>query len=411
MSNDPNHKQDEDLEREIAEALGDNTVLEIAGRELFAATERKEVEVKPGKFHEGTVAAVGQKDVFLEFGPRVQGVLAADQFTELPEVGAQVKVFVEDYDDKESLFLCSLRRGVQAGEWDGLEVGAILMGEVKAVNKGGLELLSGVLSAFLPVSHIELDRVEDLEPYLGQRFEVEVVEVDRERRRCVVSRRAILARERDVKRTEAVGQLVVGEIVAGKVTRIEPFGAFVDIGGVEGLLHVSQMAWKRVENPADHVTIGDDLKVQILEIKEDGKRISLSTKVLQEDPWNIFVRDHPPGSIVPGKVTRIAVYGAFVEVAEGVEGLAHVSQLAPGPLNSPKDVVRVGQELSIRVHEIDPERRRIGLSLLTDRGDRLTDDVADDDTIREVLRRSEEEESALNPTLGDLLKKALEGKE
>jgi small subunit ribosomal protein S1 len=406
MSNDERPSGDEDLEREIAEALGDNNVLEIAGRELFAPTERKEAEVRPGSFQEGVISAVGQKDIFLEFGPRLQGVVSADQFSELPEVGTKVRVFIEDHDTKENLFLCSLRRGVQAGAWEGLEPGSLLVGEVKATNKGGLELLSGVLSLFLPVSHIELDRVEDMEPYLGQRLEVEVVEVDRERRKIVVSRRALLARARDAKRSEAVGQLTVGTIVPGKVTRIEPFGAFVDLGSVEGLLHVSQMAWKRVENPADHVSVGDDLKVQILDIQEEGRRLSLSLTVLQDDPWDVFVRENPVGTLVPGKVTRIATYGAFVEVADGVEGLAHVSQLAPGSVNTPRDVVRLGQELKIRVAEIDPERRRIGLSLLTDRGDRLTDDVADDATIQEVMHRDRPAE----PTLGDLLKKALEGK-
>ena len=406
MSNDPKQNEDQDLEAEIAAALGDNTVLEIAGRALYAPTERAEAEIGAGGFHEGTVSAVGQRDVFLEFGPRIQGVLSADQFTELPEVGATVRVFVEEHDTKENLFLCSLRRGVQTGAWEGLEEGSILMGEVKAANAGGLELLSGVLTLFLPVSHVELDRVEDLEPYIGQRFEVEVLEVNRERRKVVVSRRGILARQRDQKRSEAVDRIVVGSIVPGQVTRIQPFGAFVDIGGVEGLLHVSQMSWKRVEDPADHVSVGDDIKVQILEVKEEGKRISLSTKVLVEDPWNIFVRDHPVGVQVPGKVTKIASYGAFVEVADGVEGLAHVSQLSSSPINTPKDVLRLGQETKFRVAEVDTERRRIGLSLLSDRGDLLTDDVADEDTIRAVLEKGRPAE----PTLGDILKKALEGK-
>lgn len=410
MSDDTSNNQGEDLDREIEEALGSSSVLEIAGRELLPPTKVKEIEVTPGKFHEGLVTAVGQSDVFVEFGTRKQGVLPCDQFTDLPEVGTRIKVFVESYDPKESLFLCSLRRGVQAGEWDGLEVGAILMGEVKAVNKGGLELQAGLLSAFLPVSHIELDRVEDMEPYIGQRMEVEAVEVDRERRRLVVSRRAILARQRDQKRSEAVETMHAGAVVPGTVTRIEKFGAFVDIGGVEGLLHVSQMSWKRVEDPADHVTVGDEMQVQILEIKEEGKRISLSTKILQEDPWNTFVRDNPPGAIVPGKITRIQTYGAFVEVADGVEGLAHVSQLSSDHINTPKDVVRLGQDISVRVHEIDTERKRIGLSLLTERGDLLTADVADDGTIRDILNRSSADDSELNPTLGDLLKKALEGK-
>ena len=405
MSEDP-YDTGEDLDQEIADALGDHSVLEIAGREMLGPTKHREIDVKPGGFAEGLVTVVGQTDLFLEFGPRLQGVVPCGQFAQLPEPGERIKVFVEDYDAKESLFMCSVRRTAQTAEWSGLEVGSLIHAEVKAVNKGGLELQAGVLSAFLPVSHIELDRVEDLEPYLGRRFDVEVMEVDRDKRRLVVSRRGLLTRERDLRRTEAAGSLQPGAVVQGLVTRVEPYGAFVDVGGVEGLLHVSEIAWKRVEDPTAHLEVGQSIEVQVQKIEEGGRRISLSRKALIEDPWNIFVRDHPPGALVPGKVTRIQSYGAFVEIADGVEGLAHISQLSPMPINSPKDVVRLGQDVSVRVHEVDHERRRIGLSLLTDRGDRLTDDVADDDTIRAVLQRDRPAE----PTLGDLLRRALEGR-
>jgi len=396
----------DELEKEIAAALGDNTVLEIAGRELLSPTAHREIDIKPGRFHEALVTAVGQQDAFLEFGPRIQGVVPCTQFLELPEPGTRIKVFVESYDAKESLYVCSVRRTAQTAAWDGLEAGSIILAEVKAANAGGLELQAGTLTAFLPVSHIELDRVEEMEPYIGRRFEVEVLEVEREKRRLVVSRRGILNRERDQRRTDAASALAPGQVLRGKVTRIQPFGAFVDIGGVDGLLHVSEIAHKRVENPEDHLSVGDEIEVKLLEIKDDGQRISLSMKALVEDPWDAYVRDHPKGRIVPGKVTRIATFGAFVEVADGIEGLAHISQLSPVPINTVKDVVRMGAELSVRIHEIDYERHRIGLSLLTDRGDRLTDDVADDDTIRAVL----ESERPAEPTLGDLLKRALEGK-
>lgn len=406
--NDPNRDDDpsQDLDKEIEEALGSRSVLEIAGRELLAPTQRKEREIKTGAFAEGVVTVVGKEDLFLEFGPRLQGVVPCAQFAQLPEPGERIKVFVESLDPRESLYVCSVKRTAQAAEWDGLEVGSILLGEVKAHNTGGLELQAGVLTAFLPVSHIELERVEELEPYIGRRFEVEVMDIDREKRRLVVSRRGILNRERDQRRADVTSALVPGSVLPGEVTRIEPYGAFVDIGGVEGLLHVSEIDWKRVEDPNEHLKVGDRFDVQIQKIEEGGKRISLSKRALTEDPWDAFVRDHPRGAIVPGKVTRIQTYGAFVEVAEGVEGLAHVSQLSPVHINSPKDIVRIGEELSVRVHEIDTERRRIGLSLLTDRGDRLTDDVADDATIQDVLNRDRPAE----PTLGDLLKKALEGK-
>lgn len=399
----------EDLDAEVAAALGGQSILEIAGGTMLPPTQRRaQREIEPGRFVDGLVTGVGDADVFFEFGPRVQGVVPHAQFAEPPAVGSTLRVFVESFDDKEGLWLCSVRRTVQTAQWEGLEIGSLLVGEAKAVNAGGLELQAGVLTAFLPASHVALERVEDLEKLVGQRFEVEVIDLDREKRRLVVSRRGVLGRERERQRSETVGSLAIGSVVPGRVMRIEPFGAFVDIGGAEGLLHVSEIAWKRVEDPHQHLAVGDDIRVKVLKIEEDGKRIALSLKATLEDPWVRLASERPPGSLVEGTVTRIASYGAFVEIAEGIEGLAHVSQLAPGPVHSPRDVVHAGQKLTLRVVDVDVERRRIGLSLLTARGDRLTDDVADDATIREVLERTRE--SVAQPTLGDLLRKALGGR-
>lgn len=400
-----------DLDREIEAALGDESVLEIARREIYggggtAAAAGGPVEAQA--FREGTVAGVTKNDVFLEFGPREQGVVPFEQFATEPTVGSTVRVFVEGQDPEQGLWLCSIRRGVQSAEWASLEEGAIIAGEVKAANKGGVEMQCGVLTAFLPASHISLERIEDLETVVGQRFEVEVIEVDPERKKLVVSRRGLLARQRDQARADAVEQLVPGMRLKGKVTRVEPYGAFVEIGtGLEGLVHVSELSWTRLEHPKEKVAVGDALEVEILEIKEGGKRVGLSVKALETDPWLAWTGAHPSGTQVQGTVTRLASYGAFVKVTEGVEGLAHVSQLAPGGVGSPREVVHVGQTLTLRVAEVDASRRRIGLSLLTERGDRLGDDVADDATIREHLAQQDD---GGDPTLGDLLKKALEGK-
>ncbi len=417
---------DDDLEREIAEALGDTSLLGLnsppAAGPVRARTSLDRLLEQAGPagtgagpaapgaatgFREGVVTHVGQEDVFLEFGPREQGVVPLTQFSENPEVGARLKVHVDGFDAKEGLFLCSMRRGVQAAEWATLEKGAVLMGHVMSVNKGGLDLRVGNLSAFLPASQIALERVENLEALIGQTFPVEVVEADRERHRIVVSRRGILGREREEKRASAVKTLLPGSVVEGRVTKVEPFGCFVDLGGIEGLVHVSQLAWKRVEKPDEVVKAGDRIKVQVLEVSEDGRRISLSKKALDEDPWLAWTAAHPVGSLVEGLVTRLAPYGAFVQVADGLEGLAHVSQLAPHQVRSAKEVLHEGQKVTVRVAQVDAAQRRIGLSLLTERGDRLTDDVADTATIREVQAKARA--AAPEPTLGDLLRKALEG--
>ncbi|MFM8979438.1 MAG: 30S ribosomal protein S1 [Planctomycetia bacterium] len=412
---------DDDLEREIAEALGDTSLLGMdAPRSSRARTrdafERRLDEVQvPGEaataqrrtgLRKGIITHVGRDDVFVEFGPREQGVVPLAHFAENPDVGTSLQVHVDAWDGKQELYLCSLQRGVQDADWASVEKGAILMGQVTGTNKGGLELRVGELSAFLPACQASLERVERLESLVGQSFPVEVTEVDRERRRIVVSRRGLLAREREEKRAGAARALLPGTATSGRVTKVEPFGCFVDLGGVEGLVHVSQMAWTRVEKPEEVVKAGDQVKVQVLEVSPDGKRISLSMKALLPDPWVTWTAEHAPGSLVEGTVTRVASYGAFLEVAAGIEGLAHVSQLAPGGARSARDAVHVGQKVTVRVVSVDAGQRRIALSLLGDGGERLGDDVADRATVREVLERTRAAQR--QPTLGDLLKKALE---
>ena len=405
------------LDREIEEALAGQSLLNLdAPAEDGPALEigafgigvvPRHQPVKIGAFAEARVAGVGQTDVFLELGLRQQGVIPRAQFGAAPEEGQTIKVFVVEHDTKESLYICSIRAQIR-GAGAALQTGDVVRGTVRSANAGGLELQIGVHSAFMPASHIALERVEDLEALVGESWPVEVVEVDPERRRVVVSRRSVLRREQDDKRASAVSQLMPGATVKGPITRIERFGAFVDLGGVEGLVHVSELAHKRVESPQEVVEVGQVLTVSILEIEEEGRRIRLSAKALIQDPFDAFVAAHPAGHLVEGTVTRIASYGAFFEVAEGVEGLAHVSQLAPGGVSTPKEVVKIGQTATVRVVAVEPERRRIGLSLLSDRGDRLTDDVADDATIEQYARGSGE---ADEPTLGDLLRRALEGGE
>lgn len=403
---DPDAEAPQDLDQEIADALGELSVLDIARTELLGGPKPAgdDEGVERG-FREATVAGVTKDDVFLEFGPREQGVVPFEQFALEPKPGDRVRVFVQHFDSKEGIWICSLKRGVQSAEWDALEQGSMLAGVVKAANTGGLELQCGHLTAFLPASHVSLERIEDLESLIGQRYEVEVIEADPERRKLVVSRRGILARQRDEARSKAAASLEPGSVLSGPVTRVEAFGCFVDLGGIDGLVHVSQMSHVRIENPADHVNVGDQVKVQVLEVSEDGRRIGLSMKALVADPFDTFLVQHPVGTQVEGTVTRLASYGAFVQVAEGLEALAHVSQLAPGGARTPREVVHVGQTLQWRVANIEHERRRIGLSLLSERGHRLTDDVADDATIKEVLEKTQESE----PTLGDILKRALEG--
>ncbi len=402
------------LEREIEEALGGRSLLDYDAADTPPAARplpplAPGTRPRAGAFAEGLVAGVGREDVFIEFGPREQGVVPRAHFSTPPEVGSRLRVFVQERDPEDGLWRLSVERAREEARWDSVAPGTLLEGLVRAANTGGLELQCGTLTAFLPASHAALERVEDLTALVGRAFEVEVLEVDRAKRRLVVSRRAVLARERDAQRAAAMGTLGPGLVLEGRITRVEPFGAFVDLGGVEGLLHVSELAWTRVERPEEHVSVGQTVRVQVLKVEEEGRRISLSRRALEADPYHEFVRAHPVGARVPGRVTRLAPYGAFVEVAPGVEGLAHVSQLAPGGADRPRQACRVGQEVKARVVSIEPERRRLGLSLLDERGDRLDEDSADDETVRRILRQGGRDPTP-EPTLGDLLKRALEGR-
>ena len=276
------------------------------------------------------------------------------------------------------------------------------------VNTGGLELKVGPLAAFMPASQVALHRIEDFTPLVGEVWTCAVLEVVPEKKKVLLSRRKVLERERDEARSAAMDRLVPGAKVTGTVTRIEAFGAFVDVGGVEGLVHVSNLSRQRVEDPNDVVKAGQQVEVMVLELKEGGKKIGLGMKQLEPDPWDEARHKYPEGHVLTGQVTKLMDFGAFCELEPGLEGLVHVSQLANHRVNSPRDVVKVGEELTVRVVSVDPSARRISLSRLDERGALLgSEEAADGETIDQVVRSSGSNQATTN--LGNLFKKALGG--
>ena len=206
-------------------------------------------------------------------------------------------------------------------------------------------------------------RVRDLDPYIGQELEAKIIELDKNRNNVVLSRRAFLEQTQSEVRSEFLHQLQKGQVRKGVVSSIVNFGAFVDLGGVDGLVHVSELSWKHIDHPSEVVTVGDEVTVEVLDVDLDRERVSLSLKATQEDPWRVFARTHAVGQIVPGKVTKLVPFGAFVRVEEGIEGLVHISELAQRHVEVPDQVVAVGEEVMVKVIDIDLERRRISLSL------------------------------------------------
>ncbi|HET8594205.1 MAG TPA: 30S ribosomal protein S1, partial [Intrasporangium sp.] len=242
------------------------------------------------------------------------------------------------------------------------EEDGVVTGTVIEVVKGGLILDIG-LRGFLPASLVEMRRVRDLQPYVGKEIEAKIIELDKNRNNVVLSRRAWLEQTQSEVRTTFLKELQKGQVRSGVVSSIVNFGAFVDLGGVDGLVHVSELSWKHIDHPSEVVEVGQEVTVEVLDVDMDRERVSLSLKATQEDPWQHFARTHAIGQVVPGKVTKLVPFGAFVRVEDGIEGLVHISELAERHVELPEQVVNVGDEIFVKVIDIDLERRRISLSL------------------------------------------------
>ena len=236
--------------------------------------------------------------------------------------------------------------------------------------KGGLILDLGV-RGFLPASLVDIRRVHNLDEFMGQKLECKVIELNRSRNNVVLSRRAVLEEERKEVREQILGRLQPGQIVDGKISNIVDFGAFVDLDGIDGLIHISELSWSHVNHPSEVVGIGDTVRVKVLDIDRDRQRISLGLKQTQEDPWQRVVDNHGPGDVLDGKVTKVVAFGAFVEILPGVEGLVHISELADHHVENPGEVVEPGTELQVKILEVDEERRRLSLSIKRVEGQHL----------------------------------------
>ncbi len=355
-----------DLQREIDEALGDMSIEQLLKEEtLKDAKSPEEKPTAPG-IRRGTVIAIQGDDVFVDLGQKDQGILPASQFSEepLPEVGDQIEVTVARYDSSEGLLILSRQGAVTAATWETIEEGQIVEGRVTGVNKGGLELTISGIHAFMPISQIEMFHVETPEDYLDQRLQCQVMEVDLRDENVVVSRRAMLELEAEGKAQELWENLAEGQRLSGIVRSIQPYGAFVDIGGVDGLLHVSDMSHARVEDPSTIVQPGEQVEVMVLRFDRGERRISLGLKQILPDPWADAQSKWGLGEIVTGRVTRLADFGAFVELTPGVEGLVPISELSfERRVRHPREVISEGEAVKVRVIGVDAPNKRITLSL------------------------------------------------
>ena len=342
--------------------------------EILAAVDQTIKYFDDGDIVEGTVVKVDRDEVLLDIGYKTEGVILARELSikhdvdpdEIVSVGDDIEALVLQKEDKEGRLLLSKKRAQYERAWGTIErvkeEDGVVTGTVIEVVKGGLILDIG-LRGFLPASLVEMRRVRDLQPYVGRELEAKIIELDKNRNNVVLSRRAYLEQTQSEVRTNFLQTLQKGQVRSGVVSSIVNFGAFVDLGGVDGLVHVSELSWKHIDHPSEVVEVGQEVTVEVLEVDFDRERVSLSLKATQEDPWQAFARTHAIGQVVPGKVTKLVPFGAFVRVEDGIEGLVHISELAQRHVEVPEQVAKVGDEVFVKVIDIDLDRRRISLSL------------------------------------------------
>ena len=345
-----------------------------SAEDFLAAVEKTLKFFNDGDLIEGTVVKIDRDEVLLDVGYKTEGVIPSRELSirhdadpsEIVSVGDSVEALVLQKEDKEGRLILSKKRAQYERAWGDVEkikeADGTVTGVVIEVVKGGLIVDIG-LRGFLPASLIELRRVRDLGPYLGQKVEAKILELDKNRNNVVLSRRALLEQSQSANRSTFLADLAKGQIRTGVVSSIVNFGAFIDLGGVDGLVHVSELSWKHIEHASEVVEIGQEVTVEVLEVDQDRERVSLSLKATQEDPWQVFARTHAIGQYAPGKVTKLVPFGAFVRVADGIEGLVHISELSAKHIELAEQVVSVNQDVFVKVIDIDLDRRRISLSL------------------------------------------------
>jgi small subunit ribosomal protein S1 len=348
-------------------------MIEVDG-ELVPNYEATIRPVNEGEVVSGEVVRIDKDEVLVDIGYKSEGVIPSTELSirrsidpaEEVALGEQVDALVLTKEDAEGRLILSKKRARFEKAWRRIEAaaesGEPVEGTVIEVVKGGLILDLGV-RGFLPASLVDIRRVHNLDEFTGQKLECKVIELNRSRNNVVLSRRAVLEEERKEVRQQILGRLQPGQVVEGKISNIVDFGAFVDLDGIDGLIHISELSWSHVNHPSEVLEIGQTVRVKVLDIDRERQRISLGLKQTQEDPWQRVLDSYGAGDVLEGKVTKVVAFGAFVQIVPGVEGLVHISELAEHHVESPSEVVEPGGEVRVKILEIDDERRRISLSI------------------------------------------------
>jgi small subunit ribosomal protein S1 len=357
---------DKDIESDLAAAMAgfETEIQQETEAAKQKAMQAAQAPREAGGRKKGRVISIHGQDVFIDVpGGRSQGFMPITQFDKPPKVGDEVEFHVEGYDAANGVLKLTREGAAQYVDWSSVQIGQTVEARVTGTNKGGLSVEVNGIRGFLPISQIDMYRVENVEQYLNQRLLCMVAEVNPAEKNLVVSRKALLEREREKLREKFWEEVEEGQVRKGTVRSIQPFGAFVDLGGADGLLPVSELSWGRVGTPSEVVSIGQQVEVKVKRVDRSARKLSLSLKDLIQSPWDTLSQRFPVGSQVTAKVTRIADFGAFAEVEPGVEGLIHVSEMILGRGSRIRDRVREGMEVEAQILSIDKEARRMSLSM------------------------------------------------
>lgn len=342
---------------------------------LMEEIEKSMVRLRRGEIATGKVINVTDSEITVNLGYKSDGIIPKEEISndmtinpqDIAKEGDEIKVYVISLDDGEGNVLLSKKRVDVVKGWDDLEkiheTESLVETKVIEAVRGGVIALARGIRCFIPASQLSDRYVDDLKVFEGQTFNTRVIEIDRRKNRVILSRKVVLEEENKRKKEELFARLEKGMRIQGEVKRITDFGAFVDIGGVDGLIHISELSWGRVNHPTEVVNVGDILEVEVLDFDKDSERVSLGLKQTQEHPWETAGEKYPVGSIVEGKVVRLVDFGAFVELELGLDGLVHISQISDRHIATPSEELHVGQEVNVKVLDVKPEDKRISLSI------------------------------------------------
>ena len=367
---------DEDLEKEIAAAMGEGVENLLAGE---VSAQSPEIELD-GRY-QATALKVYRESVLFELPGQQNGAIPLKQFEEPPEPGTIVEVVVTGFSKTEQMYeLVVPGSSVDVVDWSDVQEGVVVEAKITGHNKGGLECEINHIRGFIPASQVSLFRIEDFSTFVDQTLQCVVTEANPERRNLVLSHRAVLEREREAAREQLLAELEIGQIREGTVTRLQKFGAFVDLGGIDGLIHISQLSWDNIRHPSEVVAEGQQVKVRIEKLDPETGKIGLSYRDLMHHPWEGVDAKYPVGDVVTGTVSKIMDFGAFIKLESGVEGLVHISELSHKRVNRVSHVVEEGQRVEVKILTVDPEAQRISLSMKQAAADPDVDSDASSDS-------------------------------